>query len=108
MNFQASISRVTAVATSTLQADGSISINVALSRDGADGATASPFSNFGHYIDPQTARPLLDAPPSQEEAGLGIRDLVTARGLRWLVERNAFPLVELLPVSMRPSDTTAP
>lgn len=101
MNFQASISRITAVATSTLQADGSISINVVLSRENAEGTAGAQFASFGHYIDPLTAGPLLEAPPSAAEAGLGIRDLVTARGLRALVERNAFPLVELLPESMR-------
>lgn len=103
MNFQTSLP-VTATATSTLQGDGSIAINIALTVPGADGQQQH-FSQAGHYIDPGNAAPLVDAMPTPAEVALGLslRELVTARGLAFLAAKHGQPFVALLPSELKPS-----
>jgi len=100
MKFEATLS-LAASATSTLQTDGSISVSIVLTKPGTDGAVQ--FSQAGHYISPGEAAPLVDAPPTAAElaAGLSLRDIVTARGLRHLCEKWGQPLQDLLPAGLR-------
>lgn len=102
MNFQTTVP-LTVTATSILQADGSISINLVMTTAGTDGNTQQ-FAQASHYINAHDAQPLVDQPPSAAEmtAGLSLRDIVTARGLAFLCTRYNQPLAALLPEAMRP------
>lgn len=104
MDFQSTISNVSAAATSSLQADGSVAISITLSRVAEDGSLQQ-FAQTGHYLDPATSKPLLDALPTPEEITLGLtlRDLITVRGLIALRAKHNFPLPELIPESLRPA-----
>lgn len=95
---------VAATATSTLQSDGSISIAIVLTVPGANGQPQQ-FGQTGHHIAVQDALPLTEAgpTPAEVELGLGLRDIVTARGIRFLVEKHGQPLADLLPETLRPA-----